>query len=56
MGHFYAFYNVFLRARYRMGKFWGLLKFQAFLGLLEILDIGGGRRVDAGPEPTYGEK
>ena len=30
--HFWSF----LRSRYRMGVFWGLLKFQIFLGVLEI--------------------
>ena len=38
------------------GYFGGLLKFQIFFGVLEIPDIFGGRPVDAGPEPTYGEK
>ena len=39
-----------------MGINFGLLKFQIFFGVLEIPDIFWGRRVDAGPEPTYGEK
>ena len=36
----------------------GVLKFQIFLGVLEISFFfwGGGRTVDAGPEPTYEEK
>ena len=38
-----------------MGMFWGLLKFQIFLGCLKFL-IFFGRRVDAGPGPTYEEK
>ena len=44
--------------------FGGLLKFQIFLGVLEIHVFfvlffflgGGGRTVDAGPEPTLEEK
>ena len=36
--------------------FLGLLKFQIFLGVLEIPDIFGGRTIEAGPEPTYEEK
>ena len=39
--------------------FWKVLKFQIFFGVLEIPDIfffwGGGRMVDVGPKPTYGE-
>ena len=35
--------------------FLGLLKFQIFLGVLEIPDIFGGWTVDAGSEPTYAE-
>ena len=35
-GHFYAFLGLFLRSRYRMGVFWGVAKFQIFLGVLEI--------------------
>ena len=35
--------------------FFGLLKFQIFLGMLEISDIFGGWAVGAGPEPTYEE-
>ena len=31
-GHFYAFYVLFLRSWYRMGIFFGLLKFQIFFG------------------------
>ena len=30
------FLGLFLRSRYRMGVFWGLLKFQIFLGFFEI--------------------
>ena len=41
---------------YRMGDiFGGLVKFQIFLGVLEIPDILG-QTVDAGPEPMYEEK
>ena len=29
-------FSVFLRSRYRMGVFWGVVKFQIFLGVLEI--------------------
>ena len=40
-------FGLFLRSRYRMGVFWGLLKFQIFLGVLEIpvfflFFLGGG--------------
>ena len=38
------------------GYFLGSLKFQFFLGVLEIPNIFGGRTVDAEPEPTYEEK
>ena len=47
----------FERSQYDRKK--GLLKFQIFFGMLEIPDIflgGGGFTVDAGLEPTYGEK
>ena len=36
---FYAFYGLFLRSTYRMGIFFGLLKFRIFFGVLEIPDI-----------------
>ena len=29
-------FGSFLRSRYRIGGIWGLLKFQIFLGVLEI--------------------
>ena len=32
VGHFYAYYGLFLRSIYRMGKFGGLLKYQIFWG------------------------
>ena len=38
-GHFYAFYGLFLRSRYRMGLFLGFLKLKIFFGVLEIPDI-----------------
>ena len=38
-GHFYAFKDLFLRLRYRMGDIFGLLKFQIFFWMLEITDI-----------------
>ena len=38
-GHFYAFLGLFLRSRYRLEDFFGLLKFQIFFGVLEIPDI-----------------
>ena len=38
-GHFYAFKDLFLRQRYRMGDIFGLLKFQIFFWMLEITDI-----------------
>ena len=34
-----AFEDLFLRSRYRMGVFLGLLKFQIFFWMLEIPDI-----------------
>ena len=34
----------FLRSRYRIGIFFGLLKFQIFFGVLEIPDIFWGER------------
>ena len=43
-GHFYAFKGLFLKSMYRMGGgryYFGLLKFQMFLGVLEIPDIFG---------------
>ena len=39
-----------------MEDFFGLLKFQIFLGVLKIPDIFGEWTVDAGPGPTYEEK
>ena len=41
IGHFYAFLcmGLFLRSMYRMGIFFGSLKFQIFFGVLEIPDI-----------------
>ena len=45
-------------ARNHFYAFWGLLKISSiffFGGELEIPDIFGGWRVDAGPEPTYEE-
>ena len=36
--------------------FWGVLKFQKKIGVLEIPDSFLGRTVDAGPKPTYEEK
>ena len=45
-GHFYAFLGLFLRSRYRMEGFFflggGVLKFQIFLGVLEIPFFWGG--------------
>ena len=39
-GHFYAFYGLFLRSRYRIGDVLFVLpKFQTFFGVLEIPDI-----------------
>ena len=38
-GHFYAFKDLFLRLRYRMGDIFGSLKFQIFFWMLEITDI-----------------
>ena len=38
-GHFYAFYGLFLRSRYKMGVFFGSLKLQFFGGVFEIPDI-----------------
>ena len=38
-----------------MGDIFGLLQFQIFLGMLEIIDFLG-CTVDAGPEPMYEEK
>ena len=43
-GHFYAFYGLFLSSWNKMGIFFGLLKFQIFLGLLGIPDIFGGEQ------------
>ena len=48
-GHFYAFYGLFLRSWYRMGIFFGLLKFQIFFGVLEIPDIFWGEGQMLGP-------
>ena len=41
-GHFYAFQGLFLRSRYRMGIFLGLLKIKIFFGVFEIPDMFGG--------------
>ena len=41
-GHFYAFYCLFLRSRYRMEDIFGLLKYRIFLGVLKIPDIDFG--------------
>ena len=38
-----------------MGVFFGLVKFQMFLGCLKFLIFFGGT-IDAGPEPTDEEK
>ena len=55
-GHFYAFWGLFLRSWYRMGIFFWVAKISNnFLGCLEFLIFFGGRRVDAGPKPTYEE-
>ena len=53
----------FLKVKVKNGVL-GLVKFQIFFGVLEIpvilllffFFLGGGGTVDAGPEPTYGEK
>ena len=39
LGHLYAIYGLFLRSRYKIGIFFGLLKFQIFFRVLEIPDI-----------------
>ena len=46
----------FLRSRYKIGIFLGLLKIKMFFGVLKIPDIFWGWTVDAGSEPTYAEK
>ena len=56
-GSFLCILGSFLKVKEQNGGyFWGLLKFQIFFGVLEILDIFWGCTVDAGPEPTYDEK
>ena len=35
-GHFYAFYGLFLRSRYRMGDIFGVAKISNILGVFEI--------------------
>ena len=62
-GHFYAFWGSFFKVKVQNGGYFGgLLKFQIFLGVLEIpvfflcVFFWGGRTVDAGPEPKYEEK
>ena len=44
VGHFYAYYGLFLRSIYRMGKFGGLLKYQIFWGacIVVLFFFGGG--------------
>ena len=39
-----------------MGVFFGVASISNVFGVLEIPDIFWGRRVDAGPDPTYEEK
>ena len=55
-GSFQCLLGSFLRSRYKIGIFFGLLKFQIFFGVLEIPEFFGGWTVDAGSEPTYTEK
>ena len=42
--HFYAFYGLFVRSRYRMGVFLGVAKISNIFWVLEIFDIFGGER------------
>ena len=46
--------GLFLKSLYRIGIFWGLLKFQIYFGVLDIPDIFLGWTVGAGSKPTYG--
>ena len=41
-GHFYEFYGLFLRPKYRMGGIFGVAKISNIFGVLEIPDILGG--------------
>ena len=44
-GHFYAFYGLFLRSKYRMGDIFGVAKISnSFLGCLKFLIFFGGER------------
>ena len=40
--HFYAFYGLFFRSRYRMGDIFWVAKIPNIFGVLEIPDILGG--------------
>ena len=41
MTSFYVFLGLFLRSRYRIGMFFGLIKFQILFWVLDISDIFG---------------
>ena len=49
-------FKVFFKVKVQKGTFFGWLKFQIFLGVLEIPDTFLWWAVDAWPEPTYEEK
>ena len=57
-GSFLYILGLFLKARYRMGIFFGATKFQKFIWecLTFLIFLLGIKAVDAGSKPTYAEK